>query len=222
MPGEILYNVPVFPLNVVLFPNLPLPLEIFEPRYLEMLEDLRHGDNRFCVSRIVDGVEVGGPAEPAPVGCLAEIVQSEPMPGQRYYVLAVGIERVRILNLDRISKPYLMGALEIIPDEDGEVDSKTVTRARSLFVEYLECMMKLSGREEQAMPMPTDADMLSYIVGAALQLEPDVRQSLLEQPGSADRLQAEIEFMQVEVPILRSMLSTTEPPSAGYGEFSAN
>src|SRR5690349_3602166 len=113
MPGEILYNVPIFPLNTVLFPGLPLPLQIFEPRYLEMLDDLRKGDNRFCVSHIVEGEEVGGPADPASIGCLAEIVQFEPQPGQRYYVLAVGLERVRILSLDRISKPYLMGSMEV-------------------------------------------------------------------------------------------------------------
>jgi uncharacterized protein len=222
MPGEILYSVPIFPLNTVLFPGLPLPLQIFEPRYLTMLDDLRRGDNRFCVSHIVEGEEVGETAEPASVGCLAEIVQLEPMPGDRFYILAVGVERVRILSLDRISKPYLMGSMEVLPDEEAAPDDKTVERARTLFTEYIDCMMKLSGQEDSRMPIPAEADMLSYLVAAALQLEPPARQELLEQPSSEQRLHAEIEIMQSELPILRSMLSTNETPSAGYGQFSAN
>jgi Lon protease-like protein len=187
-----------------------------------MLDDLRRGDNRFCVSRIVDGEEVGESAEPASVGCLAEIVQIEPMPGERFYILAVGVERVRLLSLDRISKPYLMGSLEMLADEGAATDDKTVGRARTLFTEYLDCMMKLSAQEESKMPIPEEADMLSYLVAAALQLEPQARQDLLEQPSSEQRLAAEIEIMQSELPILRSMVSANETPSAGYGQFSAN
>ena len=95
MVDEILYNVPIFPLNTVLFPGVPLPLQIFESRYLAMLDDLRHGNQRFCVAHILEGEEVGGPAQPASVACLAEIVQLEPMQGERYFLVAVGIEKVK-------------------------------------------------------------------------------------------------------------------------------
>src|SRR5436190_11848082 len=62
MPGEILYNVPVFPLNTVLFPGMPIHLHVFEERYRVMVQDIQHGDKRFCVALISEGQEVGGQA----------------------------------------------------------------------------------------------------------------------------------------------------------------
>src|SRR4051812_47847760 len=115
MPGEMLYNVPIFPLHAVLFPGIPLPLQVFEERYLAMIEDLRSGDNRFCVAHIVDGVEVGGSAKTSSIGCLAEIVELKPVAEGRFYMVAVGVERVRITSTDYTSKSYLTGALELLP-----------------------------------------------------------------------------------------------------------
>ncbi len=222
MSGEILYNVPVFPLNTVLFPGVPLPLQIFEPRYLAMVNDLKRRDNRFCVSHIVSGEEVGGPAVPAPVGCLAEIVQLEPMPGERYFLVAVGVERVKILSLDDVSKPYLVGSLEVLAEDEDSVDAQTVSRARKLFSQYMDCILKLSGREDAKIPLPAEPDLLSYLLAAVLQVDAEVRQRLLEAPDNAERLKAEISVLEGELPVLRSMLAGVESPGAGYGQFSAN
>src|SRR5438132_10391791 len=98
MPGEILYKVPVFPLNTVLFPSMPLPLHIFEERYRAMVQDIKHGDKRFCVALIKEGEEVGSDAAPCQVACLAEVVHLQALADGRYFLLAVGVERVRILS----------------------------------------------------------------------------------------------------------------------------
>src|SRR6266567_3382730 len=110
MSGEILYNVPIFPLSTVLFPSMPLPLHVFEERYRTMVEDLRRGDNRFCVALIREGPEVGGYAEPHEVACLAELVHVQALQDGRFFIVAVGIERVKILSTDRAAKPYLTGS----------------------------------------------------------------------------------------------------------------
>src|SRR5438067_10321725 len=70
MPSDPL---PLFPLNVVLFPRMPLPLRIFEDRYKEMIRRCLDNDQPFGVLLIRDGQEVGPPAIPEEVGTLARI-----------------------------------------------------------------------------------------------------------------------------------------------------
>src|SRR5262249_39608867 len=69
-------RVPLFPLNVVLFPGMPLPLHVFEPRYQEMVQACMESDRTFGVCLIRSGQEVGGPADPHPVGTTCEILEA--------------------------------------------------------------------------------------------------------------------------------------------------
>lgn len=222
MAGTISYNVPIFPLNTVLFPSMPLPLHIFEERYRIMVEDLRHGDNRFCVALIREGDEVGGQAEPFRVGCLAELVHVQPLQDGRYFIVAVGIERVRILSTDPTTRPYLTGSMEAWPDETTDVSVGLTERALKDFAEYLHFILKLSGEDEEKIPIPTEPDLLSYLMATSLQIEPEVRQSLLETPDTEERIRAELEMLESELPLLRVFMHTKQPPGVGFGQFSAN
>ena len=222
MTGEVIYNVPIFPLNTVLFPSLPLSLHIFEERYRTMVEDLRRGDGRFCLAFIKEGQEVGGPAEPYEVACLAELVHIQPLQDGRYFIVAVGVERVKIVHTDRRAKPYLTGSLEVWSDRDGDVAPEVVEKAAELFLQYAHLAMKMSGQDEKQIPIPDDADLLSYVLATGLQIDTPMRQRLLEMPGAQERLHAEIEILQSELPLLRAFMSTPQPPGVGYGQFSAN
>lgn len=223
MAGEqIIYDVPIFPLNTVLFPGMPLPLHIFEERYRIMVDDLRRGDNRFCVSLIDEGQEVGGYAEPYRVACLAEVVHLQDLRDGRFLLVAVGVERVRILTLDRLVKPYLTGSIELWPDEPEAVDPRLMQKATRLYLQYSHYVMKLAGQEEDKMTAPTEPDILSYLMAATLQVDAPVHQDLLEIPGCGKRLQTEADMMQTELPFLRALAEHNQPPSAGYGQFSAN
>src|SRR5918911_4180247 len=113
MPGEILYNVPVFPLNTVLFPSLPLPLHIFEERYKLMIGTCAVTDREFGVCLIKEGVEVGGPAEPYEVGTVARIAEVERMPDGRMNLMTFGTERFRIAELTQ-HEPYLIGRVVML------------------------------------------------------------------------------------------------------------
>lgn len=222
MAGEIIYDVPIFPLNTVLFPSMPLPLQVFEERYRAMVLDLCRGDRRFCVALIREGVEVGGDADPYTVACLAEAVHIQALPGGRYYIVAVGLERARILSTDRLSKPYLTGSLELWPEDGLDTTPDLVDRATHLFREYARIITEITGQKDTAVPLPAEPDLLSFVVATAFQSEPQVRQRLLEIPGCTERLTAEVELLQEELLILRAAAASQEPPSAGYGQFSAN
>src|SRR4051794_27122666 len=98
-------RIPLFPLNVVLFPGMPLPLHIFEPRYQEMIRHCLQGDLLFGVCLIRSGVEVGGEAEPHSVGTTCETLSVTPLGEGRMSLATVGRDRFRILRLHH-DQPY--------------------------------------------------------------------------------------------------------------------
>lgn len=222
MFGSEIFSVPLFPLNTVLFPQMPLTLHIFEERYRQMVRDLRESGDRFCVALIHEGEEVGGDAEPCTVACLADVVHLRPLPNGRYFMIAVGAERVRILSLDKSSKPYMIGRVERWPESSVEAGSPLVSRVSRLFMEYADYLMKLTGEPLGDFTLPEDADTLSYIVATALQISTPDRQELLEIPGTKARLQAEVVLLQSELPVLRLLANTPKPPDMGNGKFSVN
>ena len=91
-------EIPLFPLNTVLFPGGRLPLRIFEQRYMEMAKSCLRDGAPFGVCLIVEGAEVGAPAVPATVGSLARIASWDMPQLGMLHVSAIGTERFRILR----------------------------------------------------------------------------------------------------------------------------
>lgn len=87
---------PMFPLGSVLFPTMPLPLHIFEPRYRALARDVLRGDRRFGVVLIERGNEVGGEETRTDLGTIAEVVEAEELDDGRWVLVAVGRERIRV------------------------------------------------------------------------------------------------------------------------------
>lgn len=91
--------VPLFPLpNLWLLPSVVLPLHIFEPRYLQLVEDSLDGPGRFVLGTIVDGHEAQAAGAPPihPIAGLGEIGRHERLPDGRFHILLVGLARVRV------------------------------------------------------------------------------------------------------------------------------
>ena len=107
---------PMFPLGTVLLPGQPLPLQVFEPRYLTMLRDVAAGDGRFGVVLIERGFEVGGGDQRFAVGCVASIEQVRPMGGGRVGLIARGQERIEVARW-LPDDPYPLAEAENWPDE---------------------------------------------------------------------------------------------------------
>lgn len=110
-------EIPLFPLHAVLFPGGPLPLRVFEPRYLEMVGHCLRGDTRFGVCLIESGSEVGPAPTPYPVGTLARIVDWNRRPDGLLGITAVGEQRFRILRRRVMPGQLLEAEVEVIPDE---------------------------------------------------------------------------------------------------------
>ncbi len=108
-------RVPLFPLNTVLFPGGPLPLRIFEARYLDMISDCLKNDVPFGVLLIREGQEAG-PATTHEVGTLARIVDWYRGSDGLLGITAVGTQRFRLLSAERQDDGLNVGDVELLPD----------------------------------------------------------------------------------------------------------
>src|SRR4029077_17737822 len=89
-------ELPIFPLPVVLFPGMPMPLHIFESRYRKMMADIRAGDNLFGLSYFDSGSSENDVPPAGHIGCVAEVTESQALPDGRSNVLAVGVIRYQV------------------------------------------------------------------------------------------------------------------------------
>ena len=108
-------RVPLFPLNTVLFPGGPLPLRIFEPRYLDMISRSLREELPFGVLLIRDGVEAGGPASTCDVGTLAKITDWYQGSDGLLGVTAIGTERFQLLSVERQEDGLSVGEVAMMP-----------------------------------------------------------------------------------------------------------
>ena len=111
-------NIFLFPLGTVLFPGGLLPLKIFEQRYLEMTKTCLRDNLPFGVSLIRVGHEVGTPAAPEKIGCLATIEQWDMPTTGMFHLLARGGERFRIHETSVAANGLLSGDVEILPQAE--------------------------------------------------------------------------------------------------------
>lgn len=141
-----------FPLQSVLLPGMPLGLHVFEPRYLQLMEDVAARDGRFGVVMITRGSEVGGADQRADVGTVAQLVASAPTADGRLMVEAVGTERFRVTRwLD--DDPYPRADVEPwtqLMSGDAE-DRLDVARAR--FATFLSLVSEL-GEDVRGVEVP--------------------------------------------------------------------
>ena len=188
-------TLPLFPLNTVLFPGAALPLQIFEDRYKQMLQDCLAADSRFGAVLIKEGVEVGGPAVPHPVGTMAEIVQVSDEQRGRFFISCVGRQRFRINEVSQ-QLPYLSGSVEPLAEEaDQDATPALTTAVREAVSAYLALASGLGGGWVRDIPVPTEPVSLSYLAAAAVQVDTPQKQALLEEPTASSRLRLALSLL---------------------------
>jgi len=141
-------KIPIFPLNVVLFPGQLLPLNIFEERYKAMLQYCLQQNAGFGVALIKQGREARGPlASPYSVGTIAQIVQVDEQQGGNFAVVCKGENRFRIQSLERNTAEYLQAEVDIFPDEAVAQPALLMVaqRVSQLFDEYYRGMIAMMG-----------------------------------------------------------------------------
>ncbi len=218
-------RLPHFPLHAVLFPHLPLPVQIFEERYRTMAADLMADGSpyrgRFVVSMITAGREVGGDATTQHIGTICEVRSAERYPDGRWLLLVVGMARAELGDVDRRG-PYAIVEATELEEPEGEGAVALVPRVQHALDLYLATVKRLVARtasvgddaEEspdvsasldqvlKPVHLPDDPVAASYAVGGVLQVELSRKQHLLELPDAASRLRAELELLRREARLL--------------------
>jgi|FLYN01.1.fsa_nt_gi Lon protease-like protein len=203
-----MYKLPLFPLNTVLFPGMPVRLHIFEERYKQMMALCLQSRQPFGVVLIREGVEANGPlAEPHMIGCTAHIIQVEPLPMGRMNVTAVGQERFKILALNYDSA-YLAAVVESCPlDNQTPFALRRVGQKLRPWVErYLEMLTQAGNVEFDSSQLPADPVALAYLSAYLLQVPPHHKQELLAMDDAPAFVQSVTKLCRREVLLLDSIL----------------
>jgi Lon protease-like protein len=221
---------PLFPLpNVVLFPNVFLPLHIFEPRYRDMVSDALAGDRMIGMTLLKAGRQRdrGGWPPVYPIGSSGLIAHVEHLADGRYNIVLRGVERFRILEEDS-SAAYRRAIVESLPERRLEADDRSVlqscrARLESLVAPALRASM-ISGRQRVGARGDAaggiEADLRAAAMGDEdlinalaqyLDFEPLEKQALLEHNCIRSRAESLVELLEMKILITRtpSMSSST-------------
>lgn len=216
-----MYDLPIFPLNTVLFPGMPLKLHIFEERYKLMINRCYQSGQPFGVALIKSGQEVGGWAEPFLVGCTAVINEVEPLPGGRMNIIAVGRERF-VAHQFKYEEPYLVAEVENLKLENAESPTvKTTGRAlRPWVLHYLQTLSQDSQTKVEINQLPDDPLQLAYLASSLLNVPIEQKQSLLNIDNADEFVHTLRVIYRREVTLLDALLAPHTGEDSGV--FSPN
>lgn len=190
-------NVPLFPLNTVLFPDGMLPLRIFEARYLDMVSESLKLERPFGICLITSGNEAGVPADCHEIGTLAHIVDWDRDSDGLLNIVARGGQRFHIVER-RIRKNHLVeGDIELIDDNDDE-ELPIEHQLLSDLLRQIANKFDLSYLDDHEKYL--DAEWVGFRLAELLPFELDDKQSLLETSDAILRLDKIQEMLQVITP----------------------
>ena len=181
---------PLFPLDLVLLPGVPLPLHIFEPRYKEMIKECLDQKQAFGIVR---AKEEGF----ANIGCTAEVMNVlKTYPDGRMNILAEGQKRFEVLQVNQ-ERSFLQAEVFYLEDEKDPPAADELDKAIQLHGE----IMELAGASPEEIDK-ADAAQLAFRLAGSLPFDPDFQQALLEMSSEADRIRAVISFFERILPVL--------------------
>lgn len=189
----------LFPLRTVLFPGMKLPLQVFEPRYRQLVAECMEYSEPFGVALIREGVEVGGPAVPHTVGTTARIESVVPDADGRLQLATLGRRRFRILSL-HTDRPYLWADVEYPPDEDAAVPPDLVRRAQKGLAAVSRLRATASGEYEREPRVPERPGALADAIGALAAAPASDLQQLLETLDVRRRIEDALPHLEALLP----------------------
>ena len=210
-------RLPLFPLGTVLVPGATLPLQLFEPRYIELLSDLVTAMDvpEFGVVAIRQGHEVGPDAvrDLHEVGCVARVLQAAPVGAGRYLVLSTGVRRFRLDALvPGAGTAYLTGEVTFL--DEGSGDALEVRDLAERLQGALHDYATTVGAQEPE--WPADPEQLSYAVGAVVGLDVGDRQRLLAAADTEARLRLGLTLVRRERRLAATLGVVPPPPEHGF------
>ena len=198
---------PLFPLDLVLLPGVPLTLHIFEPRYKEMIKECLDHKSVFGIIRSKEKEE-----SLANIGCTAEIMNVlKKYPDGRMNILVEGKKRFEVLQINQ-ERAFLQAEVFYLEEEDEPAAAADVEKAIHLHQE----IMKLAGAQPETIEA-TDGVQLAYRLAGSLPFDPDFQQALLEMNSEAERTRALVSFFERILPLLqRSALTKQKAGGNGH------
>jgi Lon protease-like protein len=191
-------TIPIFPLpNAVLFPNVFMPLHIFEPRYRAMVADALAGDRIIGMVLLKAGFEVDYDGRPPifPVGCAGVITHSERLADGRFNIVLKGLEKFRVMGEDA-SRPYRLAHIDGMPELVSTAERAELQRMRRRLEALLAAAVEREGGEPRFPPAIPDEDLVNALA-QFMGLEALERQALLERDGVLPRCRGLIELLEM-------------------------
>ncbi|MBA2626820.1 MAG: LON peptidase substrate-binding domain-containing protein [Gemmatimonadales bacterium] len=206
-------RLPLFPLDVVLFPGVPLPLHIFEPRYRQMLADVMADDHRFGLLP----TDPNGRPPTGTIGCVGAVTETRMLPDGRSNLILTGIRRFVVRRYVVVERPYDVALIDEFSDELGtEPEADDVERLRALHIRHVE-LLGLVDALPAALPGGAgliDAEALSFQAAATLHTDP-IKRRLLETRSTEERVQTLLR-------LLPALVSSAEAAAAVQLKSQAN
>ncbi len=224
-------TLPLFPLGTVLLPGATLPLHIFEPRYRQLVVDLVTGavpDREFGVVAVREGwtPDDDGLDGLHGIGCTADLRAVQRRPDGRSDIVTRGARRFRLLDVDADSKPYMVGSVEHLPDDEPADDAPAeMTRilssaARAAHRRYCATAWKTGDWSE---PEPDlEPGTLPHVLAADCLLPIGDRQRLLEQTSPVERLRLVRVLLARETGLLAQLRAVPAPITTYAVDHSVN
>ncbi len=211
-------EIPLFPLNAVLFPGIPLRLHVFEDRYKLLVRHCLSHDNLLGIVLIHQGLEALGPLpEPHMVGTLGRIVEQEILADGCMNITVLGVDRFRVLSTTSRTQPYLIGTVETSPIEMPNLihvhrQSRLLARNLQRYLSGLN-MSYLEKMDFSLFSPPEDPLNLVFLAAALLQIPPYEKQPILEA-GSLGKMMDIVERLYRRENGLMPTINSTEDDSA--------
>ena len=196
-------TIPIFPLpNVVLFPNVFLPLHIFEPRYRQMVDDALKGDRIIGMVLLQSGWERDYEGRPPiyPIGCAGVVTHAERLPDGRFNIVLRGMEKFRVMAEDA-DRQYRIGHVEPVPEPPFD-SVRTEMRGVRRRLEAL-LVPQPEGQADPKVPSAMPDEDLVNALAQYLEFDPVEKQALLERDGVLDRCRSLIELLEMKVLVAR-------------------
>ena len=200
---------PLFPLpNVVLFPNVFLPLHIFEPRYRTMVADALEGDRMIGMVLLKPGWEPQYEGRPPvyPIGCSGLMTHAESLPDGRYNIVLRGIERFRIVA-ENHDQSYRRATVEPVVEQALTADDRAALRSERAKLEAIlgpAVERPAAGSAPPEIPFAMADEDLVNALAQYLDLEPVEKQALLEMRGLRKRAESLVELLEMKMMLARA------------------
>ena len=219
-------EIPLFPLPLVLFPQVVLPLHIFEERYRLMINRCIEESATFGMVLIPPGSSTESESTIRRVGVTARVIQFDRIEDGRINIMAAGETRFRILEFTA-SKPYWTANVEFFEDdrEDDEELQESYNNVVHLYREVHRLAAQLRGLEfdVEEVKIPVSPATLTHMVSFVLDVDPEAKQSLLEMTSVEGRLKTlavhlDEAVQRLNAEIVREKISNKVKGNGHYGK----